>query len=379
MEKPNKVPSEHREQRFQTLDGARGIAAICVMLFHFSANGLATATLFSNAFAAVDYFFCLSGFILSFTYDQRLRDGMTAGAFMTRRLVRLYPMYLLGLVLGLAAEFFVPSTSWGWRQILLAASMSLFFLPTLSPFSVRNGELTIGDYLFPLNAPAWSMFYELAVNWIYGIARPSTLAVFGIVVFSFGCLVPSLFYHGLPAGFSISTFAGGAPRALFFFFAGVLVFRLWRRFPPRLPVVFAAVCPILSLAVLVAICALPFGPRLYFVSVLLIPALIWVGTVTPVTGVERRVCSFLGEVSYPVYAIHAPVMIALQPAPGSAPIFSLPVVLALGSVVIVAAFIASRVWDIPARRRLSRLAEGLRSRLAALAPKLSPASSPRNS
>ena len=139
------MPSEPRIERFQTLDGARGMAAICVMLFHFSANGLATSTLFPNAFAAVDYFFCLSGFVLSFTYDQRLRDGMTAGNFMTRRLVRLYPMYFMGLLLGVAAEFLVPSTSWGWRQILLAASMSLFFLPTLSPFSVRNGELTIGD------------------------------------------------------------------------------------------------------------------------------------------------------------------------------------------------------------------------------------------
>ncbi len=358
------MQSEHRGERFQTLDGARGIAAICVMLFHFSANGLSTATLFPNAFAAVDYFFCLSGFVLSFTYDRRLRDGMTAGNFMTRRLVRLYPMYLLGLLLGIAAEFLVPSTSWGWRQIALAAAMSLFFLPTLSPFGVRNGELTIGDYLFPLNAPAWSMFYELVVNWIYGLARPSTPAVVVIVVLSFGCLVPSLFYHGLPAGFSISTFAGGVPRAFFFFFAGVLVFRLWRRFPLRLPAAVAAIFPILSLAAVVAICALPFGPRLYFASVLVIPALIWAGTIAPATAIERRVCSFLGEVSYPVYAIHAPVMIALQPAPGSPPIFSLPIVLALGGTVIAVAFVSSRFWDIPARRLLSHLAGTLLPRLA---------------
>ena len=355
------------------------MAAICVMLFHFSANGLATSTLFPNAFAAVDYFFCLSGFVLSFTYDQRLRDGMTAGNFMTRRLVRLYPMYFLGLLLGVAAEFLVPSTSWGWRQILLAASMSLFFLPTLSPFSVRNGELTIGDYLFPLNAPAWSMFYELVVNWIYGLARPSTLAVVAIVVLSFACLVPSLFYHGLPAGFSISTFAGGVPRALFFFFAGVLVFRAWRRFPLRLPAFLSAICPILSLAAVVAICALPFGPRLYFASVLVIPALIWAGTIAPATEIERRAYSFLGEVSYPVYAIHAPIMIALQPPPGSAPIFSSPMVLALGAALVAAAFVASRIWDIPARRRLSRWAGCLHPRLASLTSRLPPGSTlPKN-
>lgn len=354
-------------RRFLTLDATRGIAAICVMLYHFTVSGLASTTLFPNAVVAVDYFFCLSGFILSFTYEQRLRDGMTASTFMTRRLVRLYPMYLLGLLLGLAAEIARPSLPSEWSRLVTAAAMALIFLPAFAPFAVRTGTLTVGDFMFPLNPPAWSLFYELVVNWIYGIARPSTLPILVVMAVSFACFAQSVHFHIVPPGFNLGTFGGGLARALFFFLGGVLVFRIWQRVPPRLP----AFWPILACVILVAICLLPYGKFTYLASALLVPLLVWSSTVEPATRVEQRTYAWLGEVSYPVYALHAPLVIFLQPttvSPGT-PAFSMPFVLAVAACVIVAAFVLSRLWDIPVRRALARPAERLQATLARMAVK----------
>lgn len=354
-------------RRFLTLDATRGVAAICVMLYHFTASGLSSTALFPNAFVAVDYFFCLSGFILSFTYEQRLRDGMTTGAFMTRRLVRLYPMYLLCLLLGVAAELFAPSLPREWSKFVLAGGMALLFLPTFAPFAVRIGTLTVDDFMFPLNPPAWSLFYELVVNWIYGVARPSTLAILITMVLSFACYAQSVYFHVVPPGFNLATFGGGLARALFFFLAGILVFRIWQRVPPRLP----AFWPVLSCVVLVAVCALPYGKYTYLATALLIPVLVWSATVDPVTRAEQLSYAWLGEVSYPIYVLHAPLIIALQPAvvsPGT-PAFSFPFVFAVAGAVVLAAFVLSRTWDIPVRRALARPAERLQAMLAGLASK----------
>lgn len=354
-------------RRFLTLDATRGIAAICVMLYHFTASGLASTALFPNAVVAVDYFFCLSGFILSFTYERRLRDGMTAGTFMTRRLVRLYPMYLLGLGLGVAAELATPSLPGEWQRLVMAAALALVFLPALAPFTVRTGTLTIDDFMFPLNPPAWSLFYELVVNWIYGIARPSTRAILVVMAVSFACFAQSVHVHFVPPGFSLGTFGGGLARALFFFLGGVLVFRIWQRVPPRLP----AFWPILASVILVAICLLPYGEVTYLASALALPILVWASTVEPVTGLERRTYAWLGEISYPVYALHAPLVIFLQPVTVTqgVPAFSLPFVLVVAACLVVAAFVLSRAWDIPMRRSLARTAERLQAMLAGVASK----------
>ncbi|KAF0098861.1 MAG: acyltransferase 3 [Rhodospirillaceae bacterium] len=356
-----------QSRRFLTLDATRGAAAICVMLYHFTTSGLSSATLFPNAAVAVDYFFCLSGFILSFTYEQRLRDGMTTGAFMTRRLVRLYPLYLLCILLGVAAELVAPSLPREWGKFVTAGVMALLFLPAFVPIPVRIGTQTIDDFLFPLNPPSWSLFYELVVNWIYGVARPSTLAILITMAISFACYVQSVHYHFVPPGFSLGTFGGGLARSIFFFLGGVLVFRIWQRVPPRLP----AFWPILSCVVLVAICALPYGKFTYLATALLIPILVWSATVEPATRAEQVTYSWLGELSYPIYVIHAPLVIVLQPAiisPGT-PAFSFPIVFTLAGAVVLAAFVLSRTWDIPVRRALARPAERLQLWLAGLASK----------
>ena len=90
----------HSRNRYITLDAMRGIAALFVVARHFS--GLRGAADPQFSFLAVDLFFLLSGFVLSFSYDERIAAGMSPAAFLMKRIIRLYPLYFLGIALGIA-------------------------------------------------------------------------------------------------------------------------------------------------------------------------------------------------------------------------------------------------------------------------------------
>lgn len=60
---------------YDILDGLRGVAALCVLVSHLFeaiafANGNAEHNCF-HGFLAVDFFFILSGFVMSYAYDDR--------------------------------------------------------------------------------------------------------------------------------------------------------------------------------------------------------------------------------------------------------------------------------------------------------------------
>src|SRR4249920_3888776 len=108
---------------FVVLDGLRGIAALAVLTRHapdfFSSISIYVTSPISpvpfsvgpffESYLAVDFFFVLSGFVLAHAYGDRLELGMSAQRFMTIRIVRLYPLYLLSLLLFL--------TFWIWGFI----------------------------------------------------------------------------------------------------------------------------------------------------------------------------------------------------------------------------------------------------------------------
>ena len=80
-----------QRNHYAALDGLRGVAAFSVLLYHLG-HWLNKPFLASNAGLAVDFFFCLSGYVLSVAYRARLDSGMPATTFMRVRLIRLMPM-----------------------------------------------------------------------------------------------------------------------------------------------------------------------------------------------------------------------------------------------------------------------------------------------
>ena len=134
--------------RFVTLDGMRGLAALCVAIYHFAEGAV------FGGYLAVDFFFVLSGFVLMNTYGDRLAAGMSGGHFIKLRIVRIMPVYWLGLALcamvyGVKLATHRP-VDLDFSGYTVAAGLGAMMLP--DPFAPR---------LFPLNPPAWSLFGEM--------------------------------------------------------------------------------------------------------------------------------------------------------------------------------------------------------------------------
>ncbi|MDE7442882.1 MAG: acyltransferase, partial [Muribaculaceae bacterium] len=123
--------------RYELLDALRGVAALIVIWYHVF-EGFASSPVdqyFNHGYLAVDFFFMLSGFVIGYAYDDRWQQGgMTLGKFVKRRLIRLHPMVIVGVLLG-AVSFCVQGskqwdgTSVSLLMVVLAMCFNVFILP----------------------------------------------------------------------------------------------------------------------------------------------------------------------------------------------------------------------------------------------------------
>ena len=146
-----------RQHYFHLLDGLRGIAALIVMFRH--TGYFWGGWTIPQSYLAVDLFFVLSGVVVANAYEARLRAGLAPARFALLRLIRLYPLYLLGSLIGLVP---VVAALLGLAPSSLASPLPLVLLAAalLLP-------LVSDPNLFPLNTPAWSLFFEMLANLAY--------------------------------------------------------------------------------------------------------------------------------------------------------------------------------------------------------------------
>src|SRR6188768_2384328 len=105
--KPGEITTK---PHYAILDGLRGVAAIMVVIFHiFEAHASSSLTqVINHGYLAVDFFFLLSGFVIGYAYDDRWKN-LSASGFFKRRLVRLQPMVVMGMIVGAALFYFQKS------------------------------------------------------------------------------------------------------------------------------------------------------------------------------------------------------------------------------------------------------------------------------
>src|SRR3954464_9881011 len=115
------------KQHFEILDGLRGIAALSIVMFHFMEWVYTdySKNFIGHGFLAVDFFFCLSGFVIGYAYDDRI-GKMGVIEFFKSRIIRLHPLVILGSVLGLITYLFDPFNTHAIQQS--AGKITLFFL-----------------------------------------------------------------------------------------------------------------------------------------------------------------------------------------------------------------------------------------------------------
>lgn len=313
---------------YELLDGLRGVAALLVVFYHifeglsFAAGGTLITTI-NHGYLAVDFFFILSGFVIGYAYDDRWKRNMTLGNFFTRRLIRLHPMIIMGTIIGAITFCIQGSVQWDGSHVATSAVMlallaAMFFIPAYpgAGYDVRgNGEI------FSLNGPSWSLFFEYIGNILYalfihrlsnrGLAILVALSGIGLAWFALFDIVG---YGMLGVGWTLdgANFWGGMLRMLFPFSLGMLLSRHFR------PIKTRGAFWICSAVLLILFCV-PYiegkspvclnGVYELICIALVFPALVWIAAFGKTTDKQStRICRFLGDISFPLYAIHYPLM-----------------------------------------------------------------------
>jgi peptidoglycan/LPS O-acetylase OafA/YrhL len=330
--------------RFDALDGLRGIAAFAVLVMHVTPHNAINIT--PHAPLAVDFFFGLSGFVIAAAYGARIEAGMPLKSFMWLRLVRLYPLIVLGAVIGAA----------GYIRLYDSGMLALLFVTGVLMIPTPYGAVSEDQCMYALNVPSWSLLWELLVNLLYGVIAPvlhnRTLA--GIVVISAVALAATGLHYGtLDVGAFWRQGWAGLPRVMFSFFTGVGVYRLRQagllarlRAPAWVTVL--ALCGILAMPRLGA------WNGLYDVvaAIVALPLLVALGANVTVTRTVS-LCRMLGNLSYPVYILQGGISPHLRGLAGHLRIGGLSatllaVLMSIGFTVF--AWVALKTFDEPVRK-----------------------------
>ncbi|MDF7813816.1 acyltransferase [Hymenobacter sp. YC55] len=289
---------------FDVLDGLRGIAAIAVVLFHFMEFAVPdyADNFIAHAYLAVDFFFCLSGFVIASAYDTRLAK-IGIRSFLQRRLIRLHPLVLIGSVLGWLSFRFDPFSdlyrAYADKSFLLFLTSCLLIPYPLVPERYFN--------LFHLNPPTWSLFWEYVANLVYALVLVRVRLP--LLAFLTGLAAIALCYEArtatfLGVGFGGDTFGAGAIRMSYSFLIGIGIYRArWIHYS-RLGF------PVMGL-LLAAAFVLPFSKQVNWLtdSVVVLfyfPFLVGLGAGAQLTTRYALLCRFLGKLSYPLYMVHYP-------------------------------------------------------------------------
>ena len=345
--------------RYEILDGLRGVAAIMVLIYHICETHWGqTSQPVAHGYLAVDLFFLLSGFVIGYAYDDRWRKGLTLGEFLKRRITRLHPMVVLSAMVNLVCMCFLagglifPDVSMG--QVSLAWLLSILMIPGL------------GGQMFLISGTQWTLFYEYLANVLYATVFRrlsdkmlySLVALFGIWMFIFLTVYPES--GGVMAGgweFNAPDILRAFTRLLFPFFGGLALFRINRLIRVRKGFLVS------SLLVMAALLVPHLGGPSWInglyealVIAIVFPLVINIGAGSPLTGKRAtRVCTFLGEISFPLYISHyGYIFLYMQYVFGNDYTFdqTWPVALLVFVASLTTAYLSLKLFDLPVRKWL---------------------------
>jgi peptidoglycan/LPS O-acetylase OafA/YrhL len=360
-----------RADHFLALDLMRGLAALAVVIYHLGEMFEHRETL-PGAFLAVDLFFLMSGLVVARSYEGRLSNGsMSFWNFASVRVVRLYPLYIVSVLIG--AAYFA-----GKIMMHQPEAPSVSSLVAATPSALLVLPSTVRDFSgFPFSPAAWSLSFEIWFNFLYAVlvVRLGWRTLTVIALASFVLLVQQALAAGVvDLGWGIDNLLGGAARFWFSFTIGVLIWRITTK---------STAPPLWTLRLVQALWPLAVVLGFGFVLVpgnAVVLQLVWIALVFPplvyfvararTKSVTATVSDHAGRLSYGLYILHGPVML-LAMGMMTALLGEgwkdnvLWAALLLLAVVVIATAILTYAFDEPARRYLRNL---MRSRRTAAKP-----------
>ena len=382
--------------RYEILDGLRGVAAMLVVAYHLFETyyGGKPDQPINHGYLAVDFFFVLSGFVIGYAYDDRWRptpdpshegrgaNSFTLWSFFKRRLIRLHPMVIFGTLFGAIMFYFGSCGEFPlinqtpWYMVLLVMLWCFTMIPLPNTMDIRGWAETN-----PLNGPAWSLQWEYIANILYAlIIRRLSKVALGICVAIFAVLTIILCLNIDVTGFleernwaSYTVVGGwsttpdqlqvGLTRLLYPFFCGLLISRMGKLIKVRGGFWWC------SLMIIVLFCMpwmglgtegearLTNGLYEAFCILVCFPLIVAMGAGSSVTGSKSSAINkFLGEISYPIYITHYPLIYmqmswadSHKDAPLGTHIF---VAVCIFVLAILVAYVAYKLYDLPVREWL---------------------------
>ena len=378
--KKQDTKTKDSKPHYALLDGLRGVAALLVVWYHIFegfqfAGNKPVIDFINHGYLAVDFFFILSGFVVGYAYDNRWGKTLTLGGFFRRRLIRLQPMVIMGAVIGAVSFLLSGMERWDGTHATLWLTFLAFvcgclMLPALPgmPREVRgNGEM------FPLNGPCWSLFFEYVGNIVYALfIRRLSTRLLALLSFALCCaltwfaVTDQSGYGSIGVGWTVdrTNILGGSLRMLCPFTMGLLLSRIFK------PIHYARGAFWTSAALLLIIFHIPYiysdgalslnGVFEAACIIAVFPLVVWYAASGKTTDIaSTRICRFLGDISYPLYIVHYPLMYAFYMWLIKTHQYTLhetwPAALAAVSASIILAWLCLKLYDMPIRKWLRNL------------------------
>jgi peptidoglycan/LPS O-acetylase OafA/YrhL len=219
---------------FRVLDSWRGIAALLVAVFHLNIlSAIYSLEFIRNSYLFVDFFFVLSGFVITHSYAARLGTLEGVGTFALRRLGRLWPLHvvvLLALVIVEGARAVSAARGASFHNPPFTGSTSLHSILTNLLFGQSFGI----EQQLTWNPPSWSICAEFWTYLIFATVlligstwlrrfRFATETLLVAVLIASVCILVLFARYGIDATYDL-----GLARCVYGFFIGHLTYRLWQ-------------------------------------------------------------------------------------------------------------------------------------------------------
>jgi hypothetical protein len=284
-------------RRFMALDGWRGIAAPLIAIFHFHIDSPISMSLFvRHSWMLVDFFFVLSGFVITHAYAGRLETAESRATFLKRRFARLWPLQATMLGLFVLLELYryaVTGTGFTGDRSVFAIFTNLTLLQAMH----FHDQLT-------WNTPSWAVSTEFYTYIVFAMMCGAALTTLRRVLPALFVIAGSLYVLIFISRYGMhETFDFGFFRCLYGFFGGVLTYEAWRRWQPRMGTVAEIAATIVVIAYLLTAPGHTV-PEYFAVPVFAVVVFVFAGD----GGVVSRLLAApplqrLGQWSYAIYLV----------------------------------------------------------------------------
>jgi peptidoglycan/LPS O-acetylase OafA/YrhL len=212
------------------LDGFRGIFSLMIVFFHTSDEVLpkfmTSFYLTRESYIFVDFFFVLSGFVITLNYyNLKSYDGLKT--YLKKRLIRLYPLLIFSSIITLVLSLIFL------KELNLIGFFNSISLLNSTPvpnlfYSVLTGSNTIMNLYNGMYSPSWSISSEIITYMFFGVITVYFLnqkkLLFIILI------LLSFFFCFMKGGYWSFTAGLGVFRGIVSFFIGSLTFLYGRNF-----------------------------------------------------------------------------------------------------------------------------------------------------